>query len=512
MPVYAGDPLTPGVGATKGAKRLAVSEAPTLTKIPVLPISYADARPLLEALDGHVAPDAWRGALPITYHLGPGPARVRLKVEFDWNMATARNVVAKLAGAERPDAWVIRGNHSDAWANGADDPVSGLVALMEEARGVGELAKSGWRPKRTIVYCAWDGEEQGLLGSTEWAETHADLLRRNAVAYVNSDSNGRGFLFAAGSHTLEKFVNEAAKDVTDPQTKLSVLERAVARALVDGDGRARRAARERGEIPLAAMGSGSDYTPFLQHLGIASLNLAFGGEDAGGSYHSVYDSFDHYTRFGDPTFEYGVTLAKVAGRVVLRLANAEVLPFEFGAFADTVDGYAREVARLADDMREQTAERNRLIAGGYFQAAADPRLPFVAPKALPPVPDLDFSPLQGAVAAVGRSARRFARVSGAPLDADARRAVDEILMGLERALTRPNGLPRRPWYVHHVYAPGAYTGYGVKTLPGVREAIEARDWAEAGDQIRVVARALADFAAAVDRASDLYERRAAGST
>jgi N-acetylated-alpha-linked acidic dipeptidase len=511
MPIYSGDPLTPGVGATKDAKRLPISQAPTLTKIPVLPISYADARPLLEALGGPVAPDGWRGALPMTYHLGPGPAKVHLKVAFDWNMVTVRDVIAKLAGSERPDQWIIRGNHSDAWVNGADDPLSGLVSLMEEARSVGVLAKSGWRPKRTIVYCAWDGEEQGLLGSTEWVETHADRLRKHAAVYINSDSNGRGFLFAAGSHTLEKFVNEVSRAVTDPQKKISVFDRARSRALVDGDPQTRRVVRERGEIPIGALGSGSDYTPFLQHLGVASLNLGFGGEDSGGSYHSIYDSFDHYARFGDPGFEYGVALAKVAGRVVLRLANADVLPFEFDNFATTVDAYARDVARLADEMREQTAERNRLLAEGHLSAVADPTGTFVAPTAKEPVPALDFAPLRSAVEELRRSASAFsraqeaARASGRQLPVETRRSLDTILMGVERALTLSTGLPRRPWYIHQVYAPGSYTGYGVKTLPAVREAIELRNWTEASQQIGVVSGVLKSFAAEVDRATALYQ-------
>jgi N-acetylated-alpha-linked acidic dipeptidase len=511
MPIYPGDPLTPGVGATKGATRLPLASAPTLTKIPVLPISYADARPLLEALDGPVAPEGWRGALPLTYHVGPGPARVHLKLEFDWKTVVAANVVAKLAGADYPDEWIIRGNHSDAWVNGADDPLSGLVALMEEARAVGALAREGWRPKRTIVYCAWDGEEQGLLGSTEWAEANAELLRRNAVVYVNSDSNGRGFLFAAGSHTLEKLVNEVARDVPDPQRKMSVHERARARALVESDARARRTLADRGDLPIGALGSGSDYTPFLQHLGIASLNLAFGGEDGGGSYHSIYDSFDHYSRFGDPNFEYGIALAKTAGRVVLRFANADVLPFEPSAFAATVEGYAREVTRLAEETRDQTAERNRYLDEGLYEAAADPTRPYVAPPRREPVPDLDFAPLRDAVEAVRASAARFARASGRPLSAEHRRVANGLLAGLERTLTRPSGLPRRPWYTHHVYAPGLYTGYGVKTLPGIREAVELRRWDEATEQIRVAAGALRDFAATVDRVTALYEKASAVS-
>ena len=345
MPLFAGDPLTPGVAATKDAKRLDRKDAPTLTKIPVMPISYGDALPLLRALEGPVAPEAWRGALPITYHLGAGPARVHLKLEFDWKLVPALDVIAVLKGAERPDEWVLRGNHHDAWVNGAGDPISGAVALLEEARVVSELVKAGARPRRTIVYALWDGEEQGLLGSTEWVEAHADELAAKAVAYINTDGSARGFLSAGGSASLEPFVNEIAKDVTDPETRVSVQERAKAHLQLNGSPEAAKEVRERGELRLPALGSGSDFTPFLQHLGVASLNIGFGDDDSGGSYHSIYDSFDHYTRFLDPTFAYGVTLAKVGGRVVLRLANADVLPFDPTPVADTVAGYAREVQK-----------------------------------------------------------------------------------------------------------------------------------------------------------------------
>jgi N-acetylated-alpha-linked acidic dipeptidase len=515
MPIFAGDPLTPGVGATKDARRVPVKEAVTLTKIPVLPISYADALPLLRAIDGPVAPEGWRGALPISYHLGPGPARVRLKLEFNWDVVPAYDVVAKLAGAERPDQWIIRGNHYDAWVNGADDPISGMVALMEEARAVGELARSGWRPKRTIVYCAWDGEEQGLLGSTEWAETHADLLKKNAVAYVNTDSNGRGFLSMGGSHTLERFVNEVARDVADPQKKISVADRARARAYARGGAAERADLRSRADLRISALGSGSDYTPFLQHLGIASLNLGYGGEDSGGSYHSVYDSVDHYTRFGDPGFAYGVALAKTAGRIVLRLANADVLPFEFTSFADTVGRYVKEVAELAETMRAETDERNRMIAEKMFEAVSDPTKPYVVPPRQEPVPHLNFAPLQNALRKLEESARAYDRASaarltsGRPLAPGTARQLDRIFMGLERALTRAEGLPGRPWYVHQVYAPGLYAGYGVKTLPAVREAMELRRWKEAEAQVPALAQTLEKFAAEVDRAAELV-RQAAG--
>ena len=348
MPVYPGDPLTPGVGATKDARRLSRAEATTITKIPVLPISYADALPLLSALAGPVAPEDWRGSLPITYHLGAGPARVHLKLAFDWKQVPAYDVIAVLRGRERPDEWMIRGNHHDAWVNGADDPISGLVALLAEAQAVGRLHQGGFTPRRTIVYAAWDGEEPGLLGSTEWVETHAAELQQKAVAYVNSDTNGRGFLNVGGSHSLEGLVNEVARDVTDPQRGVSVGERARARAILDGTKEQRAELRSRSDLRIDALGSGSDYTPFLQHLGIASLNLGFGGEDGGGSYHSIYDSFDHYTRFGDPDFAYGVAMAQVGARTVLRLAEADVLPFSFGAVADTVGRYVGELEKMAD--------------------------------------------------------------------------------------------------------------------------------------------------------------------
>ncbi|HEV3471233.1 MAG TPA: transferrin receptor-like dimerization domain-containing protein [Pyrinomonadaceae bacterium] len=513
MPLYPGDPLTPGVGATRDAKRLDIKDAPTLTKIPVLPVSYADALPLLKALGGPVAPAAWRGALPVTYHLGPGPATVRLKLSFEWKLAPAYDVIARLRGGERPDEWVVRGNHHDAWVNGAEDPVSGMVALLEEARAVGHLAKQGMRPRRTIVYAAWDAEEPGLLGSTEWAEHHAEELRRHAVAYVNTDSNGRGFLYAGGSHTLEPFVNEVARDVTDPQKRVPVRERARARLVTEGTPEERREARERADLRIAALGSGSDYTPFLQHLGVASLNLGFGGEDGGGSYHSIYDSFDHYTRFGDPGFEYGVALAQTAGRVVLRLANAERLPLSFDAFAETVARYVEEVARLADETREEIAERNRRLDERTFELASDPRQTFVAPAREAPAPHLNFAPLRNALARLQESARAHRAALSDPAaqerlrDPAARDELNRLLMRFERAMTRAEGLPRRPWFKHHVYAPGFYTGYGVKTLPGVREAVEQHDWKEAEAQIVVAADTLARVAAEIEAATAILKKK-----
>jgi N-acetylated-alpha-linked acidic dipeptidase len=511
MPVYPGDPLTPGIGSTRGAKRLDLKNAQTLTKIPVMPISYGDALPLLRHLGGSVAPSAWRGALPVTYHIGPGPATVHLKLEFNWDTKPIFDVVARLRGAERPDEWVVRGNHHDAWVNGAEDPISGLVALLEEARAVGELAKTGWKPKRTIIYCAWDGEEPGLLGSTEWVETHMDELRQHAVLYVNSDTNGRGFLDVGGSHTLEKMMNEVARDVTDPEKKISVRERERARRVLDGSTDERREARERADLRIGALGSGSDFTPFLQHLGVASLNLGYGGEDGGGSYHSIYDSFDHYTRFGDPGFDYGVALAQTAGRVVLRFADADTLPLSFDDFTDTVARYVREVTKLADDTRDEIAEKNRRISDETFRAVFDPTETYVMPHPESPAPSINFAPLQTALARLQESTKSYrSALDGTAAQQSLRSTetqvrLDQILMGVERTMTRDEGLPRRPWFRHQIYAPGLYTGYGVKTLPGVREAVEQHNWKEAGEQITVVAHTIEQVASEIDRAAALLQ-------
>jgi N-acetylated-alpha-linked acidic dipeptidase len=509
MPVFPGDPLTPGVGATADAKRLDRKDATTLTKIPVLPISYADALPFLRALEGPVAPEAWRGALPITYHIGPGPAKAHLKLEFDWRMEPVRDVLAVLKGSERPDEWIVRGNHHDAWVNGALDPLAGMVAELSEAKALSALVKSGWKPKRTLVYAAWDGEELGLMGSTEWVETHAAELSKKVVVYLNTDGNGRGFLEAGGSHTLENLVDEVARDVIDPEKKVSVYERQRARRLLEGTPESRKDARASTGLRLEALGSGSDWSAFLQHSGIASLNLGYGGESEGGSYHSIYDSFDHFTRFGDPDFAYGVTLAKTAGRVVLRLANAGVLPFAFEPLAETVGRYAKEVTTLADELREKTEEENRLLAEKQYDLLSDPKETFIAPKPKAAVPFLNFAPLQNAVAVLKKSSAAYAKAGKerkAPLPHEAQQALDVLLYTTERAFLRKEGLPLRPWYGHQLYAPGYYTGYSVKTLPGVREAIEERRYAEAQTQIGAAAEAILACAAQVDRATDLIAR------
>ncbi|MGI8583459.1 MAG: M28 family metallopeptidase, partial [Chitinophagaceae bacterium] len=373
MVIYPGDPLTPGIGATEDAKRLDRLQAPNLIKIPVLPISYHDAKPLLEALEGPVAPADWRGGLPITYHIGPGKTKVHLKLAFDWKIVPCYNVIAMMKGSQYPDEWVIRGNHHDAWVNGASDPVSGLAAMMEEAKSIGALVKTGWRPKRTLVYCSWDGEEPSLIGSTEWAELHGDELQKKAVVYINSDGSGRGFLGAGGSHALTSLMDEVAKDVTDPQTKVSVYERQKSEAIINASTlKAKKEALNKNTLRLDALGSGSDFSPFLQHLGIPSLDLGYGGENSGGEYHSIYDSYDNYVRFKDPGFYYGVVLSQTAGRAALRMANADVLPFDFRHLYTTVSDYTKETMDLLQQTKETTEIENQLIKLNHYTLAADP--------------------------------------------------------------------------------------------------------------------------------------------
>jgi N-acetylated-alpha-linked acidic dipeptidase len=494
MPTYPGDPLTPNVGATPSAKRLDIKDVTTLTKIPVLPISYGDAQPLLAALGGPVVPGDWRGALPITYRFGPSTARVHLKLVFDWSLKRANNVIARLPGSTYPDEWIIRGNHHDAWVNGAQDPGSGMSAELEEARALGELVKRGWRPKRTIVYAAWDGEEQGLLGSTEWVEDHQEELRQKAAVYINSDGNGRGFLNAGGSHVLEGFLNNVARDIDDPETKESVWKRMQARALVGAAPGPRGEIRSRADLRISALGSGSDYSPFLQHAGIPSLNLSFSGlDEADGIYHSIYDDYYHFTKFLDTDFAYGRALAQTIGTAVIRLADADVMPFQFTHLADTAQTYVRELQALLKERQDEVRERNRQIEDGVFAAVADRRRPVKAPAVEEVPPALNFAPLENAVTGLTRAADRYRKAfeaARAKMTPEAARAVNVRLIQSERELTDAAGLPRRPWYRHLLYAPGYYTGYAVKTMPGVREAIEEKNYAEADAEIVRVARAL----------------------
>lgn len=509
MPIYPGDPLTPDVGATKDAKRLDRKDAITIMKIPVLPISWEDALPLLQSLKGEVAPASWRGALPITYHVGPSVEKVHLKLEFNWDIKPLYDVIAKIPGGEFPDEWVIEGNHHDGWVNGAEDPISGMVAELEEARAISELVKKGFHPRRTIVFCAWDGEEPALLGSTEWSEDHQQELKQKAVAYINTDGNGRGFVGAGGSHSLEPFFNEITEQVMDPETGVSIKERKYAETVVKADNAGRTKLLGDKYIKLGALGAGSDWGGFLQHLGIASIDIGFGGENNGGQYHSIYDSYDHFTKYIDPGFQYGIALSKTTGRTMLRLADADVLPFDFKSFYKTVADYITELKTLLDKTRIETDQENKMIRDKLFDLAKDPTKIYFSPKVKNEVPYLNFSDLENAMVQLKNSAEEFQLQysNGTALPADKQKALNEILYKAERSLIYDKGLPRRPWYKHEIYAPGYYTGYGVKTLPGIREAIEQRYWKEAQDNIQIVSKTMEAYTNQVQKATDILLKK-----
>ncbi len=516
MEVYPGDPLTPGVGATPGAKRLPLSQVTNILTIPVLPISAKDAQPLLAAIGGTVAPSAWRGDLPMTYHVGPGPAEVHMAVQSDWTEKPIYDVIATIRGSQLPDEWVIRGNHHDGWVFGAWDPLAGNVALLEEAKSIGGLLKTGWRPARTLVYASWDAEEPGLIGSTEWTEAHADELKQHAVLYVNSDTNARGFLDAGGSHSMQALVNQVASGVNDPETGVSVLDRLRAKRRVDaeqgGSAPAKTVATiaaSGADLPIAALGSGSDYSPFLQHLGITTLSLEYGGEDDdSGIYHSKYDSFDHYVRFGDPTFAYDIALAETIGHTMLRVADADVLPLQFTAVSQAIGSYVGELHDLTASERTGAANLDALLDAGVFKLAADPRRPVGPPARQGAVPYVNLAPLDNAVVRLQKSASAYddayAKAAEGGLSVP-RSQLDDLLEGMEQAFLDPQGLPGRPWYEHLVYAPGRYTGYGVKTLPAVREAIEQHLWPQADQYAGITAQAIERYCDRLDQATALLK-------
>ena len=518
LSLYPGDPLTPGVGATEHAERLTRETSPVILKIPALPMSYGDAGQLLSRLGGPLAPGNWRGGLPFAYHVGgDGQVRVHLAVQSDWSMKDIYDVIAVMKGEKYPNQWVLRGNHHDAWVFGAQDPLSGHAAMLSEAKALGAMVRAGWKPARTIVYASWDGEEPGLLGSTEWAEEHANELKAKALLYINTDNSGRGLMYAAGSQDFQHLVNAAAADVTDPETGKSVLERlrAYARTTAfDGEdvpAATLAAAEKGGELPIGPLGSGSDYSAFLQHLGVPSLNIGFGGEDdSGGEYHSVYDSFHHFTTFNDPGLVYGAVLSKTIGRMVLRMADADTPPQQFDQFADQVASYLDEVKKLTEKRRDQDAKRATLIASGAFKVAADPKHPVDAPAALPPTPFVEFAPLENAIAKLRASATAYntAYVAhGATLSPEARIKLNGLLGDIDQLLLDDRGLPGRPWFKNLIYAPGRFTGYGAKTLPGVREAIEERRFADANEYAVRTATAIDAYAKRLDAALTVLEAK-----
>ena len=520
MTLYPGDPLTPGVGATADAKRLKISEAATILKIPALPISYADAQVLLAAMGGQPVPGGWRGALPITYRVGPSTATLHLAVKSNWGMKPLYDVIAMMKGAKFPDQWIVRGNHHDGWVFGANDPLSGQVALLGEAHAIGDLAKTGWRPDRTIVYASWDGEEPGLLGSTEWAETHAAELKQKALFYLNTDGTGRGFLGAGGNHDLERLVTDAANDVTDPETHVSVATRMRAHIRIEAlspsshdaatvaqiKADAKVAADPKHNLPIGPLGSGSDYSTFLEHLGIPSLDIEFGDEgSSGGVYHSRYDTFEHYSRFGDPGFVYEAVLAKTVGRIILRAADSDLPVQQAGDFADTMAGYVAQLKKLADDKREAQTIQAKLLTDKAFALNADPTKSSGDPTALIAVPKIDFAPLDKAVAKLKKSAAAYDAAfakNAAHLAADRRAKLMAVMQTLDQTLAPETvGLPQRPWFKNLVYAPGRMTGYGAKTLPGVREGIEDERFADAIKYVGLTAAVLDAYSTRLDQAT-----------
>jgi len=515
MSLYPGDPLTPGIGATDNAVRLKREDAASILKIPAVAISYGDAHIFLASLKGGVVPAGWRGGLPITYHVGGTEASTaRLVVKSDWSMKTIHNVVATMKGSEHPDQWVLRGNHRDAWVYGAADPLAGHVALLAEAQAIGRLAAQGYRPKRTLVYLSWDAEEAGIIGSTEWVEAHASELKAKAVAYVNTDNLERGLLRVEGSHSYERLVNQVANDVTDPDTGVSLAARwraalrvAGARPGADPGAKARSeaAADPMRDLAISPLGSGSDYAGFIGHLGIPSIHLGFDGEGASdGVYHSAYDSFDHFVRFGDPGLAYSGALAKVTGRMVLRLADADLPVQRFQNFATALVTYNGELKALAKRKRDEQLGQKSLLSADLFRVGDGPDGRRNPPTALAPVPDFDFAPLDRAVAELTRSAQALDAAiekSGAALSRSAKARLFESLRAVDQGLASELGLPERPWFRNLIYAPGRFTGYGAKTLPAVREAIEEERWSDAHRYIPLTAAVIDTYAATLDRAA-----------
>jgi N-acetylated-alpha-linked acidic dipeptidase len=509
---YPGDPLTPGVGATADAKRLSIKEAKTITKIPVLPISYADATPLLSALKGPIAPENWRGGLPISYHIGPGPAKVHLRVSSNWDMKPLYDVIATLHGSD-DGQWVVRGNHFDAWVNGAEDPISGQSALLEEARMLGELHRQGWVPKRTIIYCAWDGEEPGLLGSVEWVETHVDELKKHAIAYINSDSSNRGFIDTGGTQDLERFISNVARDIQDPETKMTAFERAHLESIASAKSAdEKKERRNRQNLVVDALGDGSDFTAFQDFAGISTLNVEYGGEDDGTQYHSIYDDFYWYTHFVDTDFVYGRALAQTIGTAMMRLADADLIPVDYSPQAEAISKYETELEKLLKDKQDEFTERNLELQEGVFKATNDPRRPTQPPPAETVPPYMNFAPMKNAIDTLKKSADRYSKAlskwrdSGSPqLSSEKVEQINSDLIQIPRSFLNEKGLPERPWFKNQIYAPGAYTGYGAKPIAAVREYMDEKKWKQADAQIPGVAHVIENVAAGINKAADDLE-------
>ncbi|HEV2799374.1 MAG TPA: M28 family metallopeptidase [Pyrinomonadaceae bacterium] len=480
---YPGDPLTPGQPAINGTTRRKQDD-PTLNipRIPVQPISYGDARRLLEPLHGPVRPAGFQGGLPFTYHVGgTEDVRVHLKTEMDMQIRTIWNVIGRIEGAEEPDRWVVLGNHRDAWTFGAVDPNSGTTAMLELARGFGELLKANWRPRRTIIFGSWDGEEQGLIGSTEWVEEHAAELRAKAVAYLNMDSAVSGANFGAASvPTLWKLIRAAARDVRDPKTGKSVYQAWQDRVREERPEAELTDASAGTDTPIAearinALGSGSDYTPFLQHLGVPSLDMGFGGDY--GVYHSAYDSFNWMEKFGDPGFNYHVAAAHIWGTLTLRLSNARALPFDYADYAAELGDFVNETHKTAARRKLADDYDNRALLEAVRELSDEAARVSARRNQL-------LEEIESRLRAGDREPRAMQIL----------KRINDSLIAAERALTDERGLLNRPWYRHQIYAPGLYTGYAAQPLPDLRQAIDDRNTTNARE-------AAARITAAIRRAA-----------
>jgi N-acetylated-alpha-linked acidic dipeptidase len=470
MPRYPGDPSTPGRPSKPGVERLAMDKIETFAPIPVQPMSYRDGVELLKRLKGPVAPEAWRGALPVTYRIGPGPAKVHMNLQMDYAQRRLINVVGRITGAVAPDEWIIVGSHRDAWTFGASDSVSGHVSMMAVARAMSEMMKKGWRPRRSVLFISWDGEEQGLLGSTEWVEDLTTELRAKAAVYVNRDAGAGGLNFGGSAvHSLTPFVHELAQSIQPPGAAKSLYDGWLERSREQSKG-------PDGQVwktpPVGALGSGSDYTAFLDHVGIASMDMGLNGRGGDGSYHSTYDNPTWFKKYIDPEFKFSVLASQVTGVALLRLADAEVLPFDYETYGRQILEYIGEIEQQAthasaDGAKQVDFAGLRSAAEAFAKAGADVRA-------------RSESLLGAGAGQAGGSAAAPATLA----------EINHRLIMAERDLIEPAGLPDRPWYRHVVYAPGLYTGYGVKTIPGVREAVDAGNYTRAAEQATIVIRAL----------------------
>ena len=448
---YPGDPLTPGFASVKNAKRIKPEEATNIPTIPTVPIAYAQARRILNSLAGPEVPDNWQGGLPLRYHVGPGPAKINLKLQMDTRVRPIYNVITRIEGSEEPEKMIIIGNHHDAWVYGAVDPNSGTASVMEIGRSLGELLKQGWQPKRTIVLAHWDAEEYGLIGSTEWVEENKAELVKNAVLYINIDAAVSGENFRIGAvPSLDAFIREVAQAIEDPVTGNSVYERWWA------DENKEKYKKLNGTLPDTAMtkvgrlGSGSDYSAFLQHAGVPALSMSFGGRY--GVYHSILDNFYWMKNWGDPTFRYHETMAKIGGLMALRFAQADIFPFDYANYADAI---SKHIDELEKSLREDHPERELSFS------------------------DLKEKVMEWQQVCVSLNENIQARLDS--LESDER--LNDALMKLERSLVSRDGLAGRPWFKHRIYAPGLYTGYAAKPLPGIAEAAEEADWQTAEQEI-----------------------------